>query len=881
IDVSAWGASRASEVNIDNNRLVAHGLTLAQVLAAINQSNANVGGQTVNFGEQSAIVRGIGLIQSLDDLRKVVVSQNKGAPVTVGDVAEVRPGNLIPQGIAGQDNDDDIVQGIVLMFRGAESLPTLKGVDAEIDKINNTGVLPPGVKIERIYDRGDLIKLTTHTVIHNLIVGILLIFFIQWAFLGNLRSAIIVAATIPFALCFAVLILVLRGESANLLSVGALDFGLIVDATVIMVENIYRHLAERSHALDLNRGRPGIGGKISAILQASSEVNRGILFAALIIIASFLPLFTLPGVEGHIFGPMAKTYAYAILGGLIATFTVSPVLSAMLLPDKLAETETHVVRFLRKLYQPAIRYALANKKLAMGGALVSIIVTCVAAYSLGLEFLPHLEEGNFWIRAEMPGSVSLEASNGYVNEMRKLIASYPEVETVVSQHGRPDDGTDATGFFNAEFFAPLKPMDEWPDGLTKDQLAGQMSAALGKRFPGVEFNFSQYIQDNVEEASSGVKGSNSIKLFGPDLQTLENIAAQIKNVMAQVPGIADLGVFHTLGQPTVRIDVDRDKAARYGLTSNTITEAISAAIGGEQAGDLFEKNSDRHFPILVRLQVGQRSDLDAIRRITVGADDGKGGVVQVPLGEVTNIHFVSGASFIYREHQERYLPVKFSVRDRDLGSTVMDAQQRIAEKIKLPPGYYLEWAGELGNLNDAIARLQLVIPVSIGLILFLLFINFGAMRDMALAASVMPMAMIGGVLTLFFTGTPFSISAAIGFIALLGISVMDGIIVLTAFNQRLDEGMERGAALMQACENSLRPVVMTCVVAAIGLLPAALSNGIGSQVQKPLALVVVGGMLLAPILILLVLPVMIDLFSKRRGLEPEQGRESGEEAAWE
>lgn len=870
IDVTGWGGeSRAYEVVVDNGRLAAHGLTIPQVIDALNASNLNVGGQTVNFGAQAAIVRGIGLIQSPDDIGHVVLSQSGGAPVTVGDIAQIKVGHLPRLGIAGQDQDDDIVQGTVLMHRGAQSMPTIKAVEAEVKAINASDILPPGVKVERIYDRSDLIKVTTHTVIHNLIVGVLLIFLVQWAFLGNLRSAVIVAATIPFALCFAILILVISGESANLLSVGALDFGLIVDATVIMVENIYRHLVKRSHALELGQGRRGLTGRLSTILEAATQVNRGIFFAAAIIIASFIPLFTLSGVEGHIFGPMAKTYAYAIAGGLIATFTISPALSALLLPDRLSEVETLLVRGLRRIYQPAIDFALANRTLSLGGAGTLIVAAMIMVRALGLEFLPHLEEGNFWIRATMPASVSLEASNGSVNEMRKTIAAFPEVRTVVSQHGRPDDGTDATGFFNAEFFTPLKPSTEWPRGMTKEKLTASMSEALQKKFPGVEFSFSQYIQDNVEEAASGVKGSNSIKLFGPDLDTLETTAARIKTVMGGVPGIVDLGVFNSLGQPTVKIDIDRQRAARYGLSVETINSTVSAAIGGQEAGDLYERKTDRHFPILVRLQADQRNDLDAIRRINIGADDGQGGVVQVPLQEVADVSFVSGASFIYREHQERYIPIKFGVRDRDLGGAVLDAQTRVARDVQLPAGYHIEWAGELGNLQNAIDRLKVVVPLSIGLILLLLFINFGSVRDMALAASVMPMALLGGVFTLFITGTPFSISAAIGFIALLGISVMDGIIVLTAFNQLIDEGMERAKALRQACEDSLRPVVMTCVVAAIGLLPAALSSGIGSQVQKPLALVVVGGMLVAPVLILLVLPVMIDLFSRRVGPDIE------------
>lgn len=868
IDVTSWGGkTRTYEVEVDNDRLIAQGVTVPQVIAALSRSNANVGGQTINFGPQSAIVRGVGLVQSADQIEKILVGNKGGSPVLVRDVARVKIGFLPRTGISGKDLDDDIVQGIVLMQRGAQSTPTIAAVKAKVAQINDSGLLPLGVKLERIYDRAGLISLTTATVLHNMAEGMALIFLIQWLFLGNLRSALIVAATIPFALCFAVLILTMQGESANLLSVGALDFGLIVDATVIMVENIYRHLAERTYRVESGTGHYTLSNRLSAILQAATEVNRGIFFAAAIIIASFIPLFTLTGVEGHIFGPMAKTYAYAIIGGLIATFTVSPVLSALLLPDRVSEVETRIVRALRRVYRPALAFTLSNRILTLGATALLFAMSMVGVRALGVEFLPHLEEGNMWIRASLPSSISIEEGQSVVNDIRRTIKSYAAVETVVSHQGRPDDGTDPSGFSNAEFFAPLKPAAEWPGHPSKEDLTTRMSKQLRDRFPGVDFSFSQYIEDNVSESSSGVKGANAVKLFGPDLATLQKLGDQVRGVMAKVNGVADLGVFPLLGQPTVRIDIDRERAARYGLGTDDINDVVKAAIGGQDAGRLYERGTDRNYPIVVRLKADQRDGLEALRRITIGVQAPGGGLRQVLLSEVADIRLTSGASFIYRQQQERYIPIKFSVRGRDLGSTVNEAMALVAAQVKLPPGYHVEWAGELGNLNSAVARLQIVVPISLALILVLLFINFGSAKDMALAASVMPMALIGGVLTLVLTGTPFSISAAIGFVALLGISVMDGIIILTAFNQAIDEGLERASALAQACENSLRPVVMTCLAAAIGLLPAALSSGIGSQVQKPLALVVVGGMTLAPALILLVLPVLIDMVS-RRGTAP-------------
>jgi cobalt-zinc-cadmium resistance protein CzcA len=868
VDVTGWGGkTKTYELQVDFNKLVANGLTLPQVLQAVSNANINVGGNTVNIGAQSAVVRGVGLIRSIDDLNNTMLSQSGGNPVLVRDVAQVTIGEKPRLGIAGLDQDDDIVQGIVLMRRGEQSSPTIARVEKLVHDINNSSILPPGVKIERIYDRKDLIDITTHTVLHNMVVGIILIVLLQWLFLGDLRSALIVGATIPFALFFAVIILVLRGESANLLSVGAIDFGLIVDATVIMVEAIFRRLnqttalsaAEQSHI----SFETTMGMKSHAILSASADVSRSIFFAAAIIIAAFLPLFTLSGVEGNIFGPMARTYAYALAGGLIATFTVTPALSAIILPSHLDEAETWIVKKLDRLYLPVLRWAIANRKTVLTGAAVLVVTTIVFARLLGLEFLPKLEEGNLWIRATLPPTISLQEGNAYVNEMRKMIRARPEVESVVSQHGRPDDGTDAAGLFNAEFFAPLKPNSEWPGTRDKDELTAQLLGQLQDKFPGVEFNFSQYLQDNVSEAVSGVKGENSIKLYGNDLQALTDTANKIKSVLSTVQGVTDLAVFTSLGQPTIQIDVDRARAARYGLSPGDINATIKVAVGGDSAGDLYEPGSDRHFPIIVRLAPEYRKSAEAIHNLRIGVAGQGGAITQIPLSEVASINLISGAAYIYREGQERYLPIKFSVRNRDLGSAIQEAQEKVAAQVELPPGSRIEWVGEFGNLQDAIKRLSIVVPISLALIGVLLFFNFGSMVDTLLAMSVIPMAIFGGVLGLLITGTPFSVSAAIGFIALFGIAVMDGIIILSQYNQLIDEGYERIRAVIRTGELQLRPVLMTCVVAGVGLLPAALSEGIGSQVQKPLAVVVVTGMMLAPVVILVTLPVLISVFSRR------------------
>lgn len=868
IDVTGWGGkTKTYEIQVDFNKLVANGLTLPQVLQAVSNANINVGGNTVNIGSQSAVVRGVGLIRSIDDLANTMISQSGGNPVLVRDVGAVTIGEKPRLGIAGIDNDDDIVQGIVLMRRGEQSSPTIARVEQLVNQINNSSVLPPGVKIERIYDRKDLIDLTTHTVLHNMVVGILLIVLLQWIFLGDLRSALIVGATIPFALFFAVIILVLRGESANLLSVGAIDFGLIVDATVIMVEAIFRRLSQTTALSEAEQSHISedtvMGMKSHAILSAAADVSRSIFFAATIIVAAFLPLFTLGGVEGNIFGPMARTYAYALAGGLLATFTITPALSAIILPAHIHETETWIVKKLDAIYLPALNWAIANRKIVMAGAAGLVVTTIIFARFLGLEFLPKLEEGNLWIRATLPSTISLQEGNAYVNDMRRLIRSRPEVESVVSQHGRPDDGTDAAGFFNAEFFAPLKPASQWPDTHDKEELTAQLLAQLQAKFPGVEFNFSQYLQDNVSEAVSGVKGENSIKLYGSDLQALTDTANKIKAVLSTVQGITDLAVFTSLGQPTIQIDVDRARAARYGLAPGDINATIKVAVGGDSAGDLYEPGSDRHFPIIVRLAPEYRKSAEAIQNLRIGVANANGGITQIPLSKVASIKLISGAAYIYREQQERYLPIKFSVRDRDLGSAILEAQQKVNEQVQLPPGSRLEWVGEFGNLQDAIKRLSIVVPISLVLIAVLLFFNFGSMVDTMLAMSVIPMAIFGGVLGLLISGIPFSVSAAIGFIALFGIAVMDGIIILSQFNQLIDEGYDRMRAVIRTGELQLRPVLMTCVVAGIGLLPAAVSEGIGSQVQKPLAIVVVTGMMLAPLVILITLPVLISSFSRR------------------
>ena len=882
IDVVGWGGlSKEYHVDVDLNKLVAYHISLPQVLQAISNSNLNVGARTLDIGQQSANVRGIGVIRSIDDVNSVVLAQYGGTPVLLKDVAQAEVGNSQRLGVAGRDGDGDVVEGIVLMRRGEKSVEVIKRIEAEVESINKSSLLPAGVQIQPYYNRRELIDVTTGTVLHNLIFGVVLLFTIQYLFLGDLRSAVIVSASIPFALFFAVIIMYLRGDSANLLSVGAIDFGIIVDATVIMVENIFRHLREKSSAIPPGHSPKRRESKLQRILSSAAEVDKSIFFSTAIIIAAFIPLFTMQGVEGQIFAPMAKTYGYALVGALIATFTVAPVLSSYLLPDTVAEKEPLLPRKLKPVYLAVLRRALRYRYATAGLAVALLAATIAAVPLLGAEFLPKLEEGNLWIRATLPPTISLNAGEPYVARMRDVMRSFPEPTTVVSQHGRPDDGTDPTGFFNVEFFVPLKPLSQWPAGMTKMKLVEQMKAQLEKQFIGVDFNFSQTIQDNVEEAVSGVKGENSVKLFGSDLEALQQMAEEIKSQLQSVRGIEDVGIFTELGQPNVLIEVDRTRAARYGLSTGDVNAVVQAAIGGQPATEVFE--GERHFPLVVRLMPQYRQNLDAIKAILVPAASG----AQVPLGQLCNVTMQSGASYIYRENNERYVPIKFSVRGRDLASAVAEAQAKVDRSVKLPSGYHAEWSGEFGELNEAVERLTYIVPFSILLILMLLYSTFNSLRDSLLVMASIPFALIGGVLALLVARINFSVSAAVGFISLFGVAVMAGIILLSYYNQLRRHGHPREEALLRAAEVRMRPVLMMCLSACIGLLPAAISSGIGSETQRPLATVIVGGMLLAPALILLIVPVLISLMPEGRSLEEievmgpdEEEEKQGALAGW-
>ncbi len=784
-------------------------------------------------------------------------------------------------GIAGRDTEDDVATAIVVMGRTQHTNDIIPLVQAEVARLNTDGSLPPGVKVVPYYDRSSLVGVTTHTVLHNLVFGCLLVFLIQWIFLGDLRSAIIVGANIPFALFFAIIILVLRGEDANLLSLGAVDFGIIVDSAVIMMENIYRNFQstpEHRQSL-LSRLAEGYWGpdptsttnhdplgqrwseRLRLIFVSALQVDKAVFFTAAITVTAFVPLFTMQGVEGQIFGPMARTYGYALAGALLATFTVTPVLAALVLPREIEETETRIVRALRAAYTPVLRWALSRTKVAVLLGVAFLALSVGAASRLGSEFLPALEEGNFWIRASMPPTISLDAGTAATAKMRQILLRHPEVITVVSQHGRPDNGSDASPFSNVELFAPLKPFDEWPANLTKEKLTEELQTEFSEELPGIGFNFSQYIQDNVEEALSGVKGANSVKIVGPNLQTLESLATQVMAEMAKVQGVADLGIFRLLGQPNLNIRIDREKAARYGLNTGDVNTVVQAALGGTIATTVLE--GDRQFSLAVRLDPRFRDSIDAVRTVKVAYQTPSGTNAYIPLSELADISLDTGASFIYRERSQRYIPVKFSVRGRDLGGTVAEAQQRVAKAVNLPNGYRIIWAGEFEDLQNAKERLLIVVPITLLLILVLLYGLFNSLRDSLLAVAGIPFAIGGGLIALYLAGLDFSVSAAIGFISLFGVAVMDGILNITYFRELRVSGMDIGEAVFRGAEQRMRPMLMTALSAGVGLFPAAISHGIGSQVQRPLATVVVGGMFIGPLLLLIVAPALRKIFLSR------------------
>jgi cobalt-zinc-cadmium resistance protein CzcA len=841
LDVVGFGGpTKEFHVDLDPNKLNAFGTSVSEVMNALARSNSNVGANYLDAGEQSYNIRGIGLFRDSDDIGNVMVAVRGGTPLYVRQLGDVTIGNKVRLGKVGKDGEADVVTGIVYMRRGEQTLPTLERVRRKVDEINSAGTLPRGMRIVPYYDRTDLIGVTTGTVEHTLIEGMTLVAFIMIAFLGDFRAALVVTLSIPLSLLLTFIVMVLRGDSANLISMGAIDFGIIVDASVIMVENIHRRLGH-DHRAPANQAR-------RSIVEAGREVAAPILFSTAVIIVAFLPLFTMRGVEGRMFTPMAITYGLALSAALMLALTYSPALCSLVLKPHAPDHVTPVVRWLNRAYGPVLRASVARPGLTIALGAAAFVATMAAVPYLGGEFMPKLEEGNLWVRATMPNEISFPYANQLADRMRGVIKKYPEVMSVVGQLGRPDDGTDAVSWFNCDFFVNLKPHDQWPKGLTKPELVRRMEADL-EQIPGVTYNFSQNIQDNVNEAMSGVKGENSIKLFGNDLEQLQSHATQIKEVMKSVPGITDLGVYAMLGQPNLLIRIDRQRAARYGVVADDVNGIVQAAIGGQAVTQVLD--GDRRFDVVVRFLPQFRRAAEDVANIPVKTATG-----HIPLREVADIVKQTGASFIYREGNARYLPIKFSVRGRDLESTIADAKARIKQVVQLPPGYRVEWAGEFQQLRAAIARLLIIVPITLALVLALLYGYFRNLRDTVIVFGTVPMALVGGVVSLLVTGTSFSISAAVGFISLFGVSMLNGVVLIASINGLRAAGSSLHEAVLIGSQLRLRPVMMASLAAGIGLLPAALATGIGSETQQPLARVVVGGMITAPVLTLVVLPAL-------------------------
>jgi len=857
IDVTAFGGTtREYHVEVDPGALISYGVSLQQVQDALTNSNANVGGNYLTIGSQSHNVRGLGLIENLRDIENVMVAEKNGTPVFIRNLGKVNVGHRIRLGKVGIDDRDDVVEGVVLLQRGYKALSVLDRVKQKVEELN-TWKLPPGVQVKTFYDRTVLIHTTIETVMDILISGIVLVFIILYIFLGHFRASVIVALTVPLALLFTFSMMALVGESANLISLGAIDFGIIVDSTLIMVESIFYHLA----------GRKGPGLTVPMhIMRAAREVGRPIFFATTIIVVAFIPLFTMTGVPGKIFAPMSLTYGFALTGALLMAFTLAPALCSLLLTGAVREKDTWVVSGLRKTYLKALKWALTHDVLVVGMAVGLFVAMLAVIPFLGGEFMPALEEGNLWVRATMPVDISFEQADRLAEEIRGIFRQYPEVTHVVSQLGRPDDGTDPTSFFNAEFLVNLKSKKKWrADIETKHQLIEEIEERLTK-IPGVTFNFSQVIQDNVQEAMSGVKGENSVKLFGSDLKVLEQKAVEIEAVMKQVPGVKDLGIFRLVGQPNLLIRVDRDACARYGLLVGDVNAVVQAAIGGQAVTQVFE--GERRFDLVVRFLPEYRRDEETIGNIQVNTPDG----ARIPLKQLANISTQTGAFIIYRENNERYIPIKFSVRGRDLESTVREVQARLAKQVQLPERYRMEWHGEFDQLQDEKKRLAQIVPLSLLFVLFLVYIAVKSFRDAVLVLATVPFALIGGVFSLVLTHTEFSISAAVGFISLFGVAIQGGLILLVRIQDLVEEGHDLKEAILASAEARMRPVLMTTLAAAIGLLPAAVATGIGAQSQQPLARVVVGGMLTSAVLILLVLPVLYQLVHRadvQKGIQEE------------
>jgi cobalt-zinc-cadmium resistance protein CzcA len=864
-DSSFGGLTREYQVRVDPDKLVSYGLSLAQVEQQLANNNANAGGSFIEQGTQQINVRAVGLVRSVADIEKIVLKTQKGTALRVKDIAEVTQGPKIRLGQIGRAihrsdgvvvDDNDVVEGIVFMRKGADTATTMDGIHAMVRHLNER-VLPRGVTIVPYLDRDDLVHYTTHTVLHNLGEGMILVVIILFLFLGNVRGAFIVAFTIPFSLLFASICLDLRHISANLLSLGALDFGMVVDGSVVMVENIVRHLNRREAA-----ARP----PLETIREAVLEVQRPVFYAIAIIMTAYIPIFTLQRVEGKLFKPMAWTVVFALLGALIFSMLVAPAMAQLLLRSGVREWRNPVMGFLTAHYRRAVAWAVHQRWLVVGGAAVAFSLAMVLAFGgvIGSEFLPHLDEGAIWVRGTLAPSVGPTESAKVAERARQVLASFPEVPKVVNQIGRPDDGTDTTGFFDMEFFVDLLPKEKWRPVFhqDKDKRIAAMDRELEK-IPGVCWGFSQPISDNLEEAVSGVKGALAIKIYGDDLKTLEAKGDEIVNVMRGVRGIEDLGLFRVLGQPNLNFEVDRDQAARFGISVSDIQDAIQTAVGGGAVSQVLI--GEQRYDLVVRYLPEFRDTKEAMEKIRLLSPTGE----RVSLAQLTKVSVSDGGSEIYREANSRYVAIKFSVRGRDLGSTVEEAMAKVDANVKLPPGYTIDWAGEYESQKRSQRRLLIVLPITILAIYVILYSMFKSVKWALLVLTNVAMAPLGGLLALLLSGTYLSISSGVGFLALFGVSVQTGVIMVEYINELRARGYTIEQSAVEGAVLRLRPIMITMLVASLGLLPAALSHGIGSDSQRPFAIVIVGGLVSNLLISIFLLPTLYAWFARPTDTFPE------------
>ncbi len=854
-DVNSFGGEvKDYEISVNPSKLQDFSLTPLDLYNAVQRSNINVGGDVINEGQQNFVVRGIGLLNNISDINNTVIKNVNGVPILVRDVAQVRESALSRLGQVGRGYQDDKLEGIVVMRKGENPSEVISRLHDKVAELNGK-ILPSDVKIKTFYDRQQLIDFSTETVIHNLLEGIVLVTLIVFLFMADWRTTVIVSVIIPLALLFAFICLRLRGMSANLLSMGAIDFGIIIDGAVVMVEGLFVALDHRAHQMGMERFNKL--SKLGLIKKSGREMGKSIFFAKAIIITALLPIFSFEKVEGKVFSPLAWTLGFALLGALIFTLTLVPVLVSILLKKDVREKDNFFVRGVKRGAERGFRFTYGRKTVTLVVAAVVTVAGLGAFSFLGSEFLPELNEGSIYVRAQLPLSISLHDSNELCNQMRRVFLGFPEVSDVVSQTGRPNDGTDPTGFYNNEFLVQIKHTEEVQKKMKskayREDLIDRMKAQL-RRFEGVDFNFSQPITDNVEEAASGVKGSIAVKIYGTDLATLEGKAREVYGQLKDVQGIDDLGVLRNIGQPELHVELDESRMASYGVDKSDANAVLEMAVGGKQASQLYE--GERKFPIRVRYERQYRETPAEIAALMVPTQSGK----TIPLVEISDIGQVTGPSLIYRDDNRRFAAVKFSIRGRDMGSTIAEAQKKVAAVVKLPKGYEMKWTGDFENQRRAQQRLSQVVPISLALIFFILFILFGNLKDAGLVLLNVPFAIIGGIAALLITSTNFSISAGIGFIALFGICIQNGVILISVFKQNLVRRMTLDSSISEGVSERVRPVVMTALMATIGLMPAAISTGIGSETSKPLAIVVIGGLITGTVLTLFVFPLVFERF---------------------